>query len=755
MQEVAQSHVSRTVQRSIVVLVICGPIPIRAQAVIDNMRDRFGLVLEQALNVHAANFKQLPNVDNCCPVFESGSGSAMNLAIVYDLPLSRRWSLALCADYQRYDATLIASELADVYDPVQGGLGVASIEHRIATKSSGFGFTLGGQINPVAALRFQMGLRISTLGAIHFDQIEELTSSGFVFKENMARTRNAKSGEISNVNSLQEALTIGSSYEFALNRSRTWLLAPQFIVQLGLSSVAPDIEWHASSFRIGLALKFATPPMLPPEQLSPVQPRTSPNSKQQPNTSLSLLGSQPQPVPLDTLSEKPHYSKSAEDSSSKQHFALQAWQASTLPLRALDSIVIEENRGESIMPLLNYLFFEENSANIPERYRRIVATQTKGYRADDPRMVSTLDHYYDMLNIIGQRMRDHRNARIRLVGCNADRGAEKGATELSRRRAVALRSYLTEVWGIAPERLVVEARNLPQVPGRALGSTDAADEENRRVEVLSDDPRILEPLHVMDTVRRCTPDSVLITLKSLKSEASNSAQRSPQLIELITEDSQRRTIHLGDTTRSVVYALSHSFVASSNWLHLRARDDQRSSALQETKSLKSDEQSRTQDSNKQAFESGKNSAGFGRETETDLSQEQESTVMIPVHFRTLKQKALNADRDSTIDRIRLILFDYDRSDLSTLNRALIQHVQERINAGARVVVEGFSDELGDEAYNRRLSEERARRSASGIRAKDVQVSGRGESAEFPNSLPEGRFYNRSVCFTIIRPIVSP
>ena len=55
-----------------------------------------------------------------------------------------------------------------------------------------------------------------------------------------------------------------------------------------------------------------------------------------------------------------------------------------------------------------------------------------------------------------------------------------------------MKNYLQTVWNIAPERMTIEARNLPAKPSSIKLKEGQA--ENRRVEILSTDPAILAPI---------------------------------------------------------------------------------------------------------------------------------------------------------------------------------------------------------------------------------------------------------------------
>jgi hypothetical protein len=114
-----------------------------------------------------------------------------------------------------------------------------------------------------------------------------------------------------------------------------------------------------------------------------------------------------------------------------------------------------------------------------------------------------------VLNIMGKRMIDHPEAAITLTGCNDNIGAEKKNLKLSTARAEAVRDYLQAVWKIAPERMSIEARNLPKMPSTSRLEEGQAD--NRRVEITSESPAILDLIRSTYFATRI--DSPALTLK--------------------------------------------------------------------------------------------------------------------------------------------------------------------------------------------------------------------------------------------------
>src|SRR5690606_26971476 len=113
------------------------------------------------------------------------------------------------------------------------------------------------------------------------------------------------------------------------------------------------------------------------------------------------------------------------------------------------TVEITEYDSTDWVPVLNNIYFAEGSATIPERYRRLETADTSGFSLAGL-TGTTLDVYYDVMNIVGWRMRQLPGAVLQVVGHRNGREAEAA---LGRRRAEAVRDYLIETWGIDPQRI--------------------------------------------------------------------------------------------------------------------------------------------------------------------------------------------------------------------------------------------------------------------------------------------------------------
>jgi outer membrane protein OmpA-like peptidoglycan-associated protein len=112
-----------------------------------------------------------------------------------------------------------------------------------------------------------------------------------------------------------------------------------------------------------------------------------------------------------------------------------------------------------------------------------------------------------------------------------------------------------------------------------------------------------------------------------------------------------------------------------------------------------------------------------------------------------------------VSRLSLIVFDYDRADISKANTEMMRRVvQAAVREGSEASIVGSTDRLGELDHNLQLSTERARaveRTAHAIAPSLTisKVEGIGPSVlPYDNSLPEGRFYCRTVSLTITTPL---
>jgi outer membrane protein OmpA-like peptidoglycan-associated protein len=383
------------------------------------------------------------------------------------------------------------------------------------------------------------------------------------------------------------------------------------------------------------------------------------------------------------------------------------------PTVAPASLTIEEIKTIDASPMLGHIYFADGSSEISPQYVRFAgAGETAGF--DPQQLRGTLEKYYQVLNIVGKRLTDHLKATITLVGCNANTGTETGNKKLSAQRAEAVRDYLQKVWNIAPERMSIETRNLPEMPSsRQLKEGQA---ENRRVEIRSTDPEILSPI----------PSIYLATQIDTPALAVRPNAVSPR-------DIARWKITVANAGGNLAELAGEGAPAPELKVPLPTKD-LRAMATGGDIAVKME----LQDNKGQ-------SAVFSPEP-------------VKVNFIQTSQRLAQKQDLKVQEKYALILFDFDKDTIDARNQEIVNKVVARIRELPQATVEivGHTDNIGKEAYNVKLSDRRALAvykllgaaygEAPGER---IRYSGVGPNTPlYDNLSPEARAFNRTVTITL-------
>jgi outer membrane protein OmpA-like peptidoglycan-associated protein len=377
------------------------------------------------------------------------------------------------------------------------------------------------------------------------------------------------------------------------------------------------------------------------------------------------------------------------------------------------SLTVEEIKTIDASPMLGQIFFDKGSSEIPSRYVRLAGPgETAGF--DEQKFSVTLQKYYAVLNIIGKRLAEKPGSTITLVGCNDNTGPEKGNRTLSTQRAEAVRDYLKTVWNIAPERMTIQARNLPASPSYSQSQEGQA--ENRRVEITSTDQEILAPIRSTYLSTRIDPQTLTLrpdvaAPNGIASWKVTVANASGTLAELSGK---------GAPARELLIPLD-----SKDFRSLAAGGDL---------SVKMDVR--------------------------DTKGQSQTLSADPVKLNAIQtsQRVAQKQGERIQEKYALILFEFNKDALGALNQEIVNRIAAHMKAlpQATVDIVGHTDNTGSAAYNQQLSERRARAvdkllvAAYGEGAGDrIHYSGVGEdNPPFDNLSPEAMAFNRTVIITL-------
>ncbi len=369
---------------------------------------------------------------------------------------------------------------------------------------------------------------------------------------------------------------------------------------------------------------------------------------------------------------------------------------------------VEEVKVHYAYPMLNYVFFDSGSVVIPGRYIRYpsFADAQRNFRGPvDRKGEGLLQLYRETLNILGDRLRKSPTTHITLTGCTSNTGSELGNMQIARDRAEAIESYLEKIWQIDRKRMKIESRILPEKPSPS--NIPEGQAENRRVEITTSDESLTDPLIVTKTEHIANPPII-----SLQPHVSAKAGLK----------SYRSSIYIG---RKELVTFNGS--------------EQKPWSVPE-----------------EALSSGIDSLDIVLEV-TDSAD----NIVIAHNSIKLEQKHIEREKQQELEKFSLILFAFDESKLGAKNERTLGLVAESFKKimPQKLSIVGYTDELGEVDHNDELSRNRAAEASDqlgralrirGLKLPDnILIDGKGSREKlYDNSLPEGRFFSRTVNITV-------
>ncbi|HEY3876225.1 MAG TPA: OmpA family protein [Candidatus Kapabacteria bacterium] len=651
-----------------------------------------------------------PFAEAGCDVWSMGTGYDFGFRLLADIPFwgdNSAWTFrpGFFFDYQKPQFNWVQADSS--YDPTNNGLGSFKIDHDVdaivsqAGISAAFDYEFLNRWHAIGSANVGIVLSQSYQTSLHKD------GPGLMFWYDSTRdTVTGNPTDFPKHLTIVPSLSLGFAYDAPLS-SKTWAepgveLNLPFGGESGSANNAwrfgGSAFWREITLNATLAILFD---LTPRSQIVPVFVKRE---------------------IMDTVRVPIEESKPAL-SASIRAVAISA-NGEESPVARM---TVEEVRTRNADPILNYIFFDAGSSSFPTRYK-IYGTPDEAERefqgSSERHDVKLMDLYRETLNILGDRMRKLPKAHVTLLGSTdntgdrdaLDRNSDAAMLALARSRAETVKRYLVNVWKIDPNRLAIEATILPTKASPSASENGRA--ENRRVEIRVDGNdslafRMLAPVIVTNIEHLATPDRI-----DLQPTISAPIARS-----YATIGAQGITL---ESFRGGASSVSQDKVWAPTEETLRQLSD----------SLQID---------------------YDVWDSTGNHAHAHSSIPLSIIHVT-------SDRPERIERFSLILFGFDESELTPRNGRSIESAVEMTQKipVERVTIQGFTDEMGDPSHNDALSKERAENVQNafeqalhkngGDTAKLNIVSQGLGARELPydNSLPEGRFFSRTVNITIER-----
>lgn len=641
------------------------------------LNPQYGVFGGYSINFHNTDFRNLPGVPSCCPKFSYGQGNGYYFGASIDHPINFDMTLIGRLGFNHINGKLTTYEETPII--LDGKESIGEFEHFVDANFSMLTLEPLFAYKPIENLQTLAGFSVGLLTQADYYQIEKITkpSDRGTFLDGRSY-RNQNSGSlIDYANRIQFGLKIGATYRLPFNKRNTLFAYPEIFYSFYPTNLIKERDWKIHQISVGIGIKYRVPPPPPPPPAPPLPP---------PDPDIPLITKTPyiacdiDAIEIDTNNRE------------NRNF----------------TIKVEDFVSYNMRPLLTYVFFDENSADIPPRYVQFDQKVAENFTTDQLGNLNALETYYYLLNIIGKRLRDNPSVKVTLIGTNADIGPEKNNKQLSERRAQAVANYFINTWNISPERIKIIARNLPKDNSKIddpLGM-----QENRRVEIIPDDISIIEPVFTVDTMRIISSTEIKFI---------------PKVISEVGISQYSFTLKQKD--REIFKAEDNGKLPQNfNWKITNKNFPKEGEDLYYSLTI---------------------TDSIGQTITSPLKK-------IPISKKSIDMKRRTGQSDKEFEYYSLILFDYGKSDLGSEHRKVVDFIRQRISDDSKISIYGYTDSMGDDEVNKKISEKRAVAVLKRLNLeKNIVYEGKGESELlYDNGTPEGRFYCRTVTINIETPV---
>lgn len=373
-------------------------------------------------------------------------------------------------------------------------------------------------------------------------------------------------------------------------------------------------------------------------------------------------------------------------------------------------IKVSDTRYQEYLPLVPYIFFEENSSTPAKGTQYLTSSAEAGGFEPKNLPMDALEINFRTLDIVGWRLKNNPRADLTVTGTIDGSNLEKQNKQLALERANFVKKYLVQNWNINEQRINIRTTQLPSKPSTTAVPEGVA--ENRRAELSSSNPEILAP--------------ILIEGESVR----------------ISEPSLIQFVPMANLQDSIVFW--EIDIYQGNNLLKRSNGSGYPQPLHWN--IKPNELS-----------ASNVPIDYTLIVETINGKKYKASGSLPTEYFSYTKKKAEDLPESTITKFSLVLFDFDKAEVSkqdqeTINRLVIPSIK----FNSTVKIYGYTDRIGDDDYNLKLASRRAEAVKNIIQQQRTNVKietyGVGErQLLFDNDTPTGRHLSRTVQVVIVTP----
>ena len=671
-----------------------------------------GLGIQAGLGLHTTNGTLRCLGDPACPTFESGTGALFGImGNIEWMPTD--WGLRGSFGFAYNSASMtVTDDKARVKDA--NGIIVPIVREQALSASLPMIMMDLDLQKTMGNTRVFFGPSIGLLISPSWKSTSTIVSPNNVTFNSGKNDTTFIDESIPNVNALQFGFGMGIGHHFSITKDM--VLVPEISASIPFSQILSGPDWKQTSIILGMSLRWGMGAVKEEvirraEVIDTIEVNVNERIgsmfiEGQKKSTRSIEAFETHNIITETV-ERTDTLKVGLPPKQSPKPVMKIHIAQDEESEEVNAINVRGQLVTEAFPILPMVYFSEADANLHPRYRQLRVIE--GFASDKLEPLVSEQHK-DILNIIGDRMNKNMQANIELRGFS-DPTTENSDCELAGKRVGTVREYLANVWNVDRSRIMIEMDSRKCSPDNpTMSRIPQGYEENRRIEIISDQKDILAPV-----IRSRYVEITEYTPKDLYISSS----------ETIGENiiSWKLASQLGD---SVLHAKDGAQLPL--WIQMPIE--------------KEDARLMQQSMNDQLQMSM-----IIQDNEGDVGS---AEVSIPIQ------------RDTTnfaIQRLSLMHFPVQKATLDKQGRNAIDAFLQDLEDNASISIIGYSDNLGNAQSNLELSKERAETVFKYIRSikpksNIVKVNGLGSTALPPgirsHELPESRFLSRTVQIEIIR-----
>lgn len=294
-----------------------------------------------------------------------------------------------------------------------------------------------------------------------------------------------------------------------------------------------------------------------------------------------------------------------------------------------------------------------------------------------------VDYHKNILPVIAKIIKENPNSRIMLEGATSGTQNEPKGLELAKARAEAVKQAFVDL-GISASIISYRALQSPRFASNQQYLEGI--EENQRVDILVTNAPLQEYVSVQNYAE-------INGIAELDIDYSNFPEKTQAMVSL--------------NNRNLIYDSPGKYSVP---FRQRINNEQTEFELNSSVNVAGDEQKQT--------------------NKIDLNSINKEIV-------DLSLKNFEA----------LLRFNYNSSDLTDENQALLKQLIQKLPDGSTILIIGSADMLGTAEYNQQLAGDRARKTENFIKnlaGSRIKIQTTTNVDKFSDSTPQGRFLNRSI-----------